>query len=105
MVHKLNPNDLQKQLERDWNTVTVAEQKIATYLIAHVETIPFETASSLSAKAGVSPMTVSRFMRRIGYQGITGLKEALSSYSGWLRVYESRSAADGDDWVSEPRGI
>lgn len=96
----MTPNQLQKKLERNWEAFTVAEQKIATYLIRHRDAIPFETASSLSGKVGVSPMTVSRFMRRIGYQGIAGLKEALHTDSGWQRVYASRSATDGDSWVS-----
>src|SRR5215211_2082143 len=69
---------MQKIRERQ-ATFSRAESAIAAYLLAHVREIPFETAASISRKLGVSPMTVGRFLRALGYEGLAGLKEELSS--------------------------
>jgi DNA-binding MurR/RpiR family transcriptional regulator len=69
---------VQKIRERQ-ATFSRAESAIAAYLVAHVREIPFETAASISRKLHVSPMTVGRFLRSMGYEGLAPLKEELSS--------------------------
>jgi DNA-binding MurR/RpiR family transcriptional regulator len=69
---------MQKIRERQ-ATFSRAESAIAAYLLAHVREIPFETAASISRKLDVSPMTVGRFLRALGYQGLSGLKEELGN--------------------------
>jgi DNA-binding MurR/RpiR family transcriptional regulator len=60
-------------------TFSRAESAIAAYLVTHLREIPFETAASISRKLNVSPMTVGRFLRSLGYEGLSALKEELSS--------------------------
>jgi DNA-binding MurR/RpiR family transcriptional regulator len=60
-------------------TFSRAERAIAAYLVTHLREIPFETATSISRKLNVSPMTVGRFLRSLGYEGLAALKEELSS--------------------------
>jgi DNA-binding MurR/RpiR family transcriptional regulator len=60
-------------------TFSRAESAIAAYLVTHLREIPFETAASISRKLNVSPMTVGRFLRSLGYEGLSSLKEELSS--------------------------
>jgi DNA-binding MurR/RpiR family transcriptional regulator len=60
-------------------TFSRAESAIASYLVTHLREIPFETAASISRKLNVSPMTVGRFLRSLGYEGLAALKEELSS--------------------------
>jgi DNA-binding MurR/RpiR family transcriptional regulator len=60
-------------------TMTRAERIIAAYLQAHARELPFETAASIARKVGVSPMTVGRFLRSLGYDGFPALKEELNS--------------------------
>jgi DNA-binding MurR/RpiR family transcriptional regulator len=48
-------------------TFSRAESAIASYLVTHLREIPFETAASISRKLNVSPMTVGRFLRSLGY--------------------------------------
>ncbi|MER9558002.1 MurR/RpiR family transcriptional regulator [Mesorhizobium sp. M0323] len=60
-------------------TISRAESIIAAYLLTHLREIPFETATSISRKLNVSAMTVGRFLRSLGYEGLSALKEELSS--------------------------
>lgn len=54
-----------------------SDKMIAQYLERHLSELPFETARSIAAKVGVSPMTVGRFLRRAGFDGLEPLKQEL----------------------------
>jgi DNA-binding MurR/RpiR family transcriptional regulator len=69
-----------KELE---DQLTPSERQLAAYVQGNLESIVFETGASLAAKTGVSPNTVSRFLRRLGHHGMRGLKEELRDH---LRV-------------------
>ncbi|WP_162145360.1 MurR/RpiR family transcriptional regulator [Rhizobium mesoamericanum] len=56
-----------------------AESAIAAYLVTNIRDIPFETAASISSKLKLSPMTVGRFLRSLGYENLAALKEELGS--------------------------
>ncbi|MER9558006.1 MurR/RpiR family transcriptional regulator [Mesorhizobium sp. M0323] len=60
-------------------TFSKAESAIATYLVTNIRDIPFETAASISSKLKLSPMTVGRFLRSLGYENLASLKEELGS--------------------------
>ncbi|HET6430990.1 MurR/RpiR family transcriptional regulator [Dyella sp.] len=93
--------DLQKKLKSRWDTFTTSEQKIATYLLHDLSAIPFETAASLGERVGVSPMTVGRFLRNLGYAGLNELKAELREDSPWLQLYNNPARAGGADALSE----
>lgn len=57
--------------------LTPAERTLWAYIQANLEGIAFENGATLAQKSGVSPNTVSRFLRRLGYKGLQGLKEDL----------------------------
>jgi len=59
------------------DTLTPSERKLLAYLQANLQTLAFENGASLAGKSGVSPNTVSRFLRRLGYKGLKSLKEEL----------------------------
>ncbi|MFC5579783.1 MurR/RpiR family transcriptional regulator [Rhodanobacter terrae] len=92
--------DLQKKLKSRWESFTAAEQKIATHLLHNVSGIPFETAASLGKRVGVSPMTVGRFLRNLGYAGLNELKEELRGDEPWLQLYATPEHTHSDP-VSE----
>jgi DNA-binding MurR/RpiR family transcriptional regulator len=93
--------DLQQKLKDQWDTFTASEQKIASYLLQNIRELPFETADSLSKRVGVSPMTVSRFLRNLGYEGVSDLKEELRGDASWRQFYREPLAGKGGDVVSE----
>lgn len=78
---------------------TKAERLLATYMLANLTGLPFETAATLAAKVGVSEPSVGRFCRSIGYQHFKALKADLQGDIGerpWLigdrlRDYRERS--------------
>jgi DNA-binding MurR/RpiR family transcriptional regulator len=93
--------DLQQKLKDQWDTFTASEQKIASYLLQNIRELPFETADSLSKRVGVSPMTVSRFLRNLGYEGVSDLKEELRGDASWRQFYREPLAGKGGDVVSD----
>lgn len=102
--------DLQKKLRDRWDGLTTAEQKIAAYLLQNPGGIPFETASSLGRRVGVSAMTVGRFLRSFGYDGLNELKEELRGDAPWLQLYRNPDvvgdpATMPDSLKAEIRGI
>lgn len=93
--------DLQKKLKGRWDTFTTAEQKIASYLLHNISGIPFETASSLGKRVGVSAMTVGRFLRNLGYAGVGDLKEELRGDASWKQLYKIAEPSADADYISE----
>lgn len=65
--------------------LTRSEAKIAQWLLLNEGAVGRETGASLAAKTGVSEITVSRFLRRLGFRGIAALKEEVQSASVQLR--------------------
>lgn len=66
---------------------TPTERRIAHYILNYRRDMPFETATSLAAKVGVSAVSIGRFCRMLGYQHFRALKEDLRATSGsmpWL---------------------
>ena len=93
--------DLQNKLKRQWETFTTSERKIASYLLHNISGIPFETAASLGQRVGVSPMTVGRFLRNLGYAGLNELKKDLRGNAPWLPLYKNAARAREADFVAE----
>ncbi|MFA6229256.1 MAG: MurR/RpiR family transcriptional regulator [Rhodanobacter sp.] len=101
--------DIQKKLKSRWETFTTAEQKIAAHLLQNIDGIPFETAASIGKRVGVSAMTVSRFLRNLGYAGLGALKKELRGGASWMQLYGTPGAgADAslsEGLQSEIRGL
>nr|WMC97092.1 MurR/RpiR family transcriptional regulator [Aminobacter aminovorans] len=82
-----------------------ASRAIATYMLANLSELPFETAMAVAEKVGVSELTVGRFCRSIGYQHFKDLKADLKvdvSDSPWLigdrlREFQASTREGGGD--------
>ena len=87
-----------------------ADRALASYILAKLGTIAFETAASLAAKVEVSEPTVGRFCRSLGYRNFKDLKDQLREDIGdrpWLisdrlRSFQAR-ARSGEDQLA--RGL
>ncbi len=64
-------------LTRLMKSGTPAERRIAKYLMEHLAELPFETAATLAEKLSLSPMTVGRFLRSLGYRQLSDIREHL----------------------------
>jgi DNA-binding MurR/RpiR family transcriptional regulator len=95
---------LRQRLTDCLEAATKAERSIATYILANLSYLPFETAASLAEKVGVSELSVGRFCRSIGYRHFKELKADLKADLGdrpWLiadrlNEIQRRSRATGD---------
>ena len=79
--------DLVARLNASMGAATKVESRIASYLLANLASLPFETGASLAEKIGVSGASISRFCRSIGYTDIKDLKSTLQAGPGepaWL---------------------
>jgi len=74
-------SDLEATIKRDWKSYTPSEQKLATFFLGHLSELPFETAASISKRVSVSPMTVGRYIRKLGYADLRDIKDELRANS------------------------
>lgn len=88
---------LETVLKKDWKKFTASEQRLATFFLQHMQELPFETAASIANRLAVSPMTVGRFLKKIGFGDLRGVKASLraaSPESGWLSRQITRTLFD-----------
>lgn len=102
--------DLKQKFKEHWDDFTASERKIATYLMHNIRELPFETAASVSKRVGVSPMTVGRFLRNLGYEGLNDLKEEFRGDNTWRHFYKTpEQPRDADEiaahLLSETRAL
>ena len=65
------------RLKSDEMRRSASDKMIANYLERNLADTPFETARSIAQRVGVSPMTISRYLRRLGYEGLEEMKAEL----------------------------
>ena len=68
---------LEEQLDAVLPELSNLEAQVAQYMRLNIGDLSFETGASLAGKVGVSEITVSRLLRRLGYEGMRGLKREL----------------------------
>lgn len=79
----MNPSDspqispLVLRLQAIDGKMTKSETILAQWLERNEAGLGFETGATIAQKTGISAITVSRFLRRLGYQGIAALKQDL----------------------------
>ncbi len=69
--------NIEKTIKKDWKNYTPSEQKIATFFLNHLDELPFETAASIGKRVTVSPMTVGRYIKKLGYADLREIKDEL----------------------------
>ncbi len=67
----------EEQLDAVLPELSNLEAQVAQYMRLNISELSFETGASLAGKVGVSEVTVSRLLRRLGYEGMRGLKREL----------------------------
>jgi DNA-binding MurR/RpiR family transcriptional regulator len=73
-----------------------SEVMLAQWLMRNEAALGLETGASIAAKTGVSEITVSRFLKRLGYRGLAALKQELmlsgaaqlAPADSWLRLLD-----------------
>jgi DNA-binding MurR/RpiR family transcriptional regulator len=81
-------SDLEETIKKDWKTYTPSEQKLGTFFLTHLQDLPFETAASIGKQVEVSPMTVGRYIRKLGYNDLRDIKDELRAASDGRRTID-----------------
>jgi len=68
---------LEKRIADVWDSLSSAERRAASCMKARGSLLLLDTGAALAQEAGVSQMTVSRLLKKMGFQGVTALKRAL----------------------------
>ncbi len=77
--------DLQTLIAERLPTLTKLERRVAVYLLSNPDAILVETSDAIAKRAFVSPMTVTRFFRKLGFDSAaTAKKNAKQNFSSQL---------------------
>lgn len=68
--------DIVKQIQTCYRDLTKSERLVANRILAYPERFALESAAELATKAGVSSMTVSRFVRKLGYDDVSDIRKS-----------------------------
>jgi len=66
-------------LRESYDSLTKTEKKIASYFLSRPECLVLETAATIAGNVGVSPMTVGRFLRKLGFDGVSDVRHSLKA--------------------------
>ena len=68
---------IKQRLESSLSTAAPSGRAIASYMLANLYELPFQTAADIASKLGVSESSVGRFCRALGYSHFKELKNDL----------------------------
>lgn len=67
------------RITREYYQLTASEKKLANFVVAHGQRSQSMSISELAAACGVAEATISRFCRRMGYQGYSAFRLATAA--------------------------
>jgi DNA-binding MurR/RpiR family transcriptional regulator len=85
--------DMEEILRSRMNAFSPSEQSLAAHMLDNLQMLPFETGSSIAQAVGVSEMTVTRFVRGLGFENLRDLKNR-------LRDATAERDSDIDDYMT-----
>lgn len=71
---------LRARIVERYPTLTKQQQQIASFALAHPETMAMETAEQLAARMGIQPSALVRFAHALSYQGFREMKERFKAH-------------------------
>ncbi|MBN8954733.1 MULTISPECIES: MurR/RpiR family transcriptional regulator [unclassified Rhizobium] len=71
-----------------------SDKLISSYIERNIAELPFETAKSIAARLEISQMTVGRYLRRLGFDGLDELKAALRRGSRSNPAWQVKGSLD-----------
>lgn len=74
----LAQEDVFTRINREYYQLTSSEKKIADYMMLHQQESQILSISDMAEQTGVAEATVSRFCRRLGYEGYNAFKLAVA---------------------------
>lgn len=74
--------DVFLKITSEYYQLTVAERKVADYIVQHRRKTQYMSISELAEECGVAEATISRFCKRLGYKGYNAFKLAVANSTG-----------------------
>lgn len=71
-----------------------SDKLISSYIERNIAELPFETAKSIAARLEISQMTVGRYLRRLGFDGLDELKAAMRRGSRSNPAWQIKGSLD-----------
>lgn len=86
-------------------SMTKLESRIASYILARPQMLLVETSAEIARTLGVSPMTVTRFYRKLGFDGALAARAAArrTAFGPETRRIDQRFASASALWQSTDR--
>ncbi len=75
-----NFDELLRRLQQEMPRLPRQEARLAQFVSLNISSLGLETGKSLAQKVGVSEVTVGRLLRRLGCDGMKGLKQLLREH-------------------------
>ena len=72
-------NELILKIEERYADMRTSEQKVADYIMDHMDEIPKMSLGKIASECNVSEPTVLRMVKAIGYQGLREFRTAVIS--------------------------
>lgn len=87
--------ELACRLQTELDSMSSSDRKIANYLLRHPQRIANAAITSLAAKIGTSPSTITRFCQSLGYAGFSQFKFNFEN-SAVSSMLAKQELAEGD---------
>lgn len=88
---------IDERLRSEYAQLTPQEQKVAKFIIAHLEDLISYNSSELARIVGVSKATVSRLFKRLGYDNYREMRDELRTLrQSGMPVTDNRDAVQGN---------
>ena len=89
-------------INQEYYELTAAEKKAADYVITNRERTQYLSISEFAEESGVAEATISRFCRRLGYQGYNAFKLAIANAGAGTRgPSENNNPVHSSDSIPE----
>jgi DNA-binding MurR/RpiR family transcriptional regulator len=84
MTELAHTSDMVALIEASFSQQTPAGKRIASWLLANLGQVPYETADGIGRHAAASGITVGRYLRRLGFRNLDDFKRGLRQAGGEL---------------------
>lgn len=95
MVKQRTTEDL---LKANWSTMTVADRKVARVLLSHYPMAGLQTLAEVSERADVSPPSVIRCVKKLGFTGYPDYQKVLYAEIGELLAERKPADSISPNW-------
>lgn len=90
-------DDLTKKIQS--MTLTRTDRDIAEYILAHLNTIGFQTSTTLAEEIGVSDTSVIRFIRKLGFKGYSDFRGEMNARAAQQIDQSQPSLSPGEKYA------